>query len=259
MCLIVFAYKFHTKYKLVFAANRDEFFNRPSEQADFWKEHPDLLAGKDLQAGGTWMGITKQGRFAAVTNFRDLKNIKENAPSRGMLTLDFLIDNISAKKYYDKIKPALQDYNGFNLILGSVDDLFYFSTHTEGLKKLKPGIYGLSNSVLDTPWRKVVQSKEGLSQLIKQDKIHPWELISLLSNTRLAKDNELPNTGVGLEWERVLSAVFIQSPDYGTRASTAVLVDNDNNVRFAEKTFYGSQGVFSNKDYIFKLKLKKES
>ncbi|GBD87754.1 hypothetical protein BMS3Abin03_01688 [bacterium BMS3Abin03] len=257
MCLIVFAYKSHPKYKFIFAANRDEFYDRPTEQADYWKDHPELLAGKDLQAGGTWMGITRQGRFAAVTNFRDLKNIKENAPSRGKLTLNFLIDNISAEKYYEKIKPTLQDFNGFNLILGSVDDLYYFSTHTEGLKKLEPGIYGLSNAVLNTPWRKVVQSKEKLSMLLKQDEIHPEELLDMLSNTRLAKDDELPDTGIGLDRERVLSAVFIQSPDYGTRASTAVLVDNDNNVRFAEKTFFDCREVFSNKNYIFKLETEK--
>nr|MCU0405604.1 NRDE family protein [Ignavibacteriaceae bacterium] len=107
MCLIVFANNAHPKYKLVFAANRDEFYNRPSEQADYWTEHPDLLAGKDLQAYGTWMGITRQGRFAAITNFRDLKNHRSDAPSRGNLPLDFLIDDISPEEYYNKLKPTL--------------------------------------------------------------------------------------------------------------------------------------------------------
>ena len=151
MCLIVFANKVHPKYKFIFAANRDEFYDRPTEQADFWKDHSELLAGKDLQAGGTWMGITKGGRFAAVTNYRDLINIKEDAPSRGMLTLDFLNSDIHAEKYYEKLKPSLQDYNGFNLILGSINELFYFSTHTNELEKLEPGIYGLSNATINTP------------------------------------------------------------------------------------------------------------
>ena len=253
MCLTVFAYKFHPEYKFIFAANRDEFYDRPTEQANYWKDHPELLAGKDLQAGGTWMGITKKGRFAAITNYRDLKNIKEDAPSRGMLTLDFLINNISAEKYYEKIKPALQDYNGFNLILGNVDELFYFSTHTNGFEKLKPGIYGLSNATLNTEWYKVKKSKGVLAGLLKQDKVHPWELLNLLNDTQKAKDEELPDTGVGKEWEKVLSSIFIQSPKYGTRSSTAVVVDNENNVRFAEKTFYGNQGAFSNKDYKFKI------
>ena len=126
MCLIVFANNAHPKYKLIFAANRDEFYNRSSEQADYWTEHPDLLAGKDLQAGGTWMGITKQGRFAAITNFRDLKNHKDDAPSRGNLTLDFLTSDISPEEYYNKLKLSLNSYNGFNLLLGTVDELYYF-------------------------------------------------------------------------------------------------------------------------------------
>ena len=254
MCLIVFAYKSHPKYKFIFAANRDEFYDRPTDQVDFWEEHPELLAGKDLQAGGTWMGITKQGRFAAVTNYRDMKNIKEDAPSRGRLTLDFLINNISAEKYYQKIKPLLNDYNGFNLILGSVDEPFYFSTHTEEIKKLKPGLYGLSNARLDTDWPKVKKSKDVLSILLKNDEIHPWELLSLLNDTRKAKEEDLPDTGVGKEWEKILSSVFIQSPKYGTRSSTALVVDINNNVRLAEKTFFGHQGAFSNKDFNFKIK-----
>jgi uncharacterized protein with NRDE domain len=253
MCLIVFAYKSHPKYKFIFAANRDEFYNRPSEQADYWKDNSELLAGKDLQAGGTWMGITKQGRFAAVTNYRDLKNIKENAPSRGMLTLDFLNDNISAEKYYKNIKPSLQDYNGFNLILGSVDELFYFSTKTHGIKKLDPGIYGLSNATLNTDWPKVKKSRDVLSVLLKNDEIHPWELLSILNDTRKAKEEDLPDTGIGMEWEKILSSIFIQSPKYGTRCSTAVVVDIDNNFRLAEKTFFGNQGAFSNKDFSFTI------
>jgi uncharacterized protein with NRDE domain len=254
MCLIVFAYKSHPKYKFIFAANRDEFYDRPTKQADYWKDHPELLAGKDLQAGGTWMGITKQGRFAAVTNYRDLKNIKKDAPSRGMLTLDFLNNDISAEQYYENIKPSLQDYNGFNLILGSIDELFYFSTHTNGVKKLEPGIYGLSNAVLNTDWPKVQKSKAGLSILLKHDEVHPWELLSILNDTLIAKEEDLPDTGVGMEWEKVLSSIFIQSPKYGTRCSTAVIVDKENNLRFAEKTFFGNQGSFSNKDFSFKIK-----
>jgi len=254
MCLIVFAYKSHPKYKFIFAANRDEFYDRPTEQADYWKDNPELLAGKDLQAGGTWMGITKKGRFAAVTNYRDLKNIKEDAPSRGMLTLDFVNDNISAEKYYENIKPSLQDYNGFNLILGSVDELFYFSTHINGIKKLEPGIYGLSNATLNTDWPKVKKSKDVLSVLLKNDEIHPWELLSILNDTRQAKEENLPDTGVGMEWEKILSSIFIQSPKYGTRCSTALVVDIDNNFRLAEKTFFGSQGAFSNKDFNFTIK-----
>ena len=251
MCLIVFANNNSDDYKLIFAANRDEFYDRPTEQADFWDDHPDLLAGKDLQAGGTWLGITKQGRFAAITNFRDLKSIKNDAPSRGHLTLDFLLSEISPKEYYDKLKPTLTNYNGFNLLFGFMDDIFYFSNKTEGLIKLESGIHGISNEILNTPWPKVEKSKRQLENLIEQKNIHPWEILNLLDDTTTAKDDELPDTGVGLEMERMLSPIFIKSEKYGTRSSTIITVDMQNNVRFVEKTYFGNSGRFSNNDFNF--------
>ncbi|MBE0572629.1 MAG: NRDE family protein [Ignavibacteriaceae bacterium] len=251
MCLIVFANNVLEDYKLIFAANRDEFYNRPSEQAEFWKEHPDLLAGKDLQAGGTWMGITKQGKFAAITNFRDLKNHRNDAPSRGNLTLDFLVSDVTPEEYYNKLKSTLADYNGFNLILGDVDELFYFSNKTQVLQKLEPGIHGISNAILDTPWPKVEKSKRQLKNLIEQHNIHPWEVLNLLDDTSPAKDEELPDTGVGMELERRLSSIFIKSEKYGTRSSTIVTVDIDNKVRFVEKTYFANTGRFSNRDFSF--------
>ena len=253
MCLIVFTNNVLNDYKLVFAANRDEFYNRPSEQADFWPEYPGLLAGKDLQAGGTWLGITKEGRFAAITNFRDLKNQKDEAPSRGKLTLDFLINDISPQKYYDKLKPSLNDFNGFNLLFGYVDELYYFSNKTEGLQKIEPGIHGISNALLDTPWPKVEKSKRQLKQLIEHQNIHPWEVLNILDDTSTARDEELPDTGVGLDLERMLSSIFIKSEKYGTRSSTVVTVDKQNNVRFVEKTYFGNTGRFSNNDFNFTI------
>lgn len=253
MCLIVFANNLHPKFKLIFAANRDEFYNRPSEQADYWTEHPDLLAGKDLQAGGTWMGITKQGRFAAITNFRDLKNLKPDAPSRGYLTLDFLLSDISPEKYYMKLKPSLNEYNGFNLLVGTIDELFYFSNMSDGLKKIEAGIHGISNAVLDTPWPKVEKSKRHLQSLIQQENINAWEVIAILKDTSIAKDEDLPDTGVGLGLERMLSPVFIKSENYGTRCSSVVMVDSDNNVKFVEKFFFDGIGNFSNKEYKFTI------
>jgi uncharacterized protein with NRDE domain len=253
MCLIVFANNAHPKYKLIFAANRDEFYNRPSEQADYWTEHPNLLAGKDLQAGGTWMGITKQGRFAAITNFRDLKNHRTDAPSRGNLTLDFLTSDVSPDEYFNKLKPTLNNFNGFNLLLGSVDKLFYFSNKTEGLRKLDVGIHGISNALLDTPWPKVERSKRHLQSLIQQEDINAWEVIAILKDTLVAKDEELPDTGVDLDLERMLSPVFIKSENYGTRCSSVVMVDSDNNVKFVEKFFFDGIGNFSNKEYKFTI------
>jgi len=253
MCLVVFAINVHKDYKFIFAANRDEFYNRPTEQADFWKEYPDLLAGKDLQAGGTWMGITNQGRLAAITNFRDLRNYKEDAPSRGKLTLDFLVNNINPEEYYKSIKSNLYTYNGFNLLIGSVNELFYFSNKTAGLQKLEPGIYGLSNALLNTPWPKVEKSKQYLKKITGQGEIHPWELLNILSDTITAKDDELPDTGVGIELERLLSPVFTNTKKYGTRCSTVVMVDKNNNVKFVEKTFFANAGNFSTKEFNFTI------
>ncbi len=253
MCLIVFANNVHKHYKLIFAANRDEFYNRPSEQAEFWNDFPDLLAGKDLQAGGTWMGITRQGKFAAITNFRDLKNHKNDAPSRGNLTLDFLANDIHPEDYYNSLKPQLKNFNGFNLILGTVDALYYFSNKTEYLKKLEPAIHGISNALLDTSWPKVEKSKNHLQRLVQRDEIHPWEVLDILKDSTLAKDKELPDTGVGLELERVLSPVFIKSEKYGTRCSSVVMVDKDNNVKFLEKFYFNNSGHFSNREFKFTI------
>lgn len=251
MCLIVFANNLLKDYKLIFAANRDEFYNRPSEQADFWNDHPDLLAGKDLQAGGTWMGITRKGKFAAITNFRDLKNNRNDAPSRGYLTLDFLVNDVTPEEYYNGLKSDLKDYNGFNLILGDTNQLYYFSNKTTGLQKLEPGIHGISNALLDTPWPKVEKSKMQLKRLIEYQTIHPWEVLNILDDTSPAKDEELPDTGVGVELERILSSIFIKSEKYGTRSSTIVTVDKHNKVKFVEKTYYANTGRFSNKEFNF--------
>jgi uncharacterized protein with NRDE domain len=253
MCLIVFAKNVHPKYKLIFAANRDEFYNRPSEQVEFWAKYPDLLAGKDLQAGGTWLEITKQGRFAAITNFRDLKNLKPDAPSRGNLTLDFLTSNISPEEYYAELLTKIIDYNGFNLLLGTVDELFYFSNMTEGIKIIESGIHGISNAILDTPWPKVEKGKQQLQNLIQHEEIHAFEVIDILKNSTQAKDEDLPDTGVGIDLERMLSPIFIKSEKYGTRCSTVVMIDNDDNVKFVEKFFFDGIGHFSNREFKFKI------
>lgn len=253
MCLIVFANNFHPNYKLIFAANRDEFYDRPTSQAEFWKDHPELLAGKDLQAGGTWMGITKHGRFAAITNFRDLKNHNPEAPSRGKITLNFLVNHIQPEEYYNSLKPELNGFNGFNLIFGNIDELFYFSNKSGGLQKIERGVHGISNALLDTSWPKVEKGKRQLEALLKQNEIHPWEVLNILYDISKAKDESLPDTGVGIELERMLSPIFISSEKYGTRCSTVVITDKDNNVQFVEKTYHSGIGAFSTEEFKFKL------
>jgi len=237
MCLILFAYQVHPGYKLIFAANRDEFYRRPTATAHWWQEHEHVLGGKDMKAGGSWLGISKTGKIAALTNFREPDNIKQGAPSRGDIIRDFLTEEWSTSNYTQRLEEKGKTYNGFNLIYGHIDQLHYFSNRTSGSQKITPGIYGLSNHLLDTPWPKVVKGKEKLSEYIRSANPSTEEAINWLYDTALAPDVELPATGVPREWERILSAMFILSPKYGTRSSTAILVDLNDRVTFHERSY----------------------
>lgn len=225
MCLIVFAWQVIPGIPLVAAGNRDEFYDRPAAPAEWWDDHPQVYAGRDLSAGGTWMGITREGRFAAITNVRAPTEKRDGAPSRGALVADFLTGQASPQEYIDQIAPRAQQYNGFNLLLGNRDTLVWYSNRSEddarNGKPLAPGIYGLSNGALDTPWPKVVRTKAQFASLLCQ--CAPEDAyFEMLTDTTRASDCRLPRTGVPIEWERLLSAVCIESTDYGTRASTVV-------------------------------------
>lgn len=254
MCLILFAYKSHPKYKLVLAANRDEFYARPTEPAAYWLEHPDLLAGKDLEAGGTWMGMHKAaGKLCLLTNYRDPANLKTDAPSRGGLVTGYLSGDVTTQQYLATIAPNAHRYNGFNIILGSLDELWYFSNQFKGGKKIPIGIYGLSNHLLNTQWPKTAKGKLKLKAILEETEIQPEFLFSALYDDQIAPDDQLPNTGIGLEKERMLSPMFIKSPVYGTRCSTVVLVDQKNKVLFAERTYNTETFDFQDKVYTFKV------
>ncbi|NBW37423.1 MAG: NRDE family protein [Cytophagia bacterium] len=237
MCLIFLSLNNHPKYKLIVAANRDEFYQRKTAAAEFWSDHPEILGGRDLEASGTWMAMHKNGRIAMVTNYRDLKNLKQTAPSRGALVSDFLLTDITAEAYLRTIEPKADAYNGFNLLVGNVDALYYLSNYKQGIEKLNAGIHGLSNALLNTPWPKVEKGKEYFASLIKNEDIDPEVLFKMLYNEERASDNLLPDTGVGLERERMLSSMFIKSPNYGTRCSTVVLVDHHNHVQYHERVY----------------------
>jgi uncharacterized protein with NRDE domain len=240
MCLIVFAYNVHPSYRLILAANRDEFYERPSAPADFWEDQPQVLAGRDLKEGGTWLGVTKKGKFAAITNYRDPASWKNDAPSRGKLISSYISGKQNADNYLKKISSQVDKYNGFNLLLGNDNDLFVFSNRGEK-QKLKPGIYGLSNHLLNTSWPKVSRSKRFLkAALDKKGNELEETLFDLLADRHIPPDKKLPATGVGLEWERVLSSIFITSPVYGTRSSTILLIGKNNRVKFVEKVFDGN-------------------
>lgn len=237
MCLILISYRSHQYYPLLVAANRDEFFGRPTAPLAFWDDAPQVLAGRDLQQGGTWMGVTQTGRFAAITNYRDSARAPLGAPSRGWLVSNFLRGNESAHTYLDQLISNASCYNGFNLVLGDTDGLFYYSNRADKLRTLTPGVYGLSNHLLDTPWPKLERSRHMLLRLLdRQREIDSRELLALLMDRTCSPDSELPHTGVPLEWERWLSAIFVDAPDYGTRSSTTLMV-NKNQAHMLEITW----------------------
>lgn len=241
MCLILFAYKAHPKYKLIVAANRDEFYERPTAPAHFWEDHPHILAGRDLRKMGTWMGVTKNGRFAALTNYRNPNEVTEGKRSRGDLVGDFLIGSASPADFMNRASEHRSSYPGYNLLTGNLEELFYYSNVEDRVELLQPGIYGVSNHVLDTEWPKVKKGKEGLSALLDNaEGSLTEELFTLLRNADPAPDELLPKTGVSLEWERMLSPLFIKSDGYGTRSSTVLLMSKDE-IFYKERIHIGDE------------------
>jgi uncharacterized protein with NRDE domain len=237
MCLILFSYNTHPDYTLVFAANRDEFYDRPSQPLAFWEDSPDILAGRDLEGGGTWLGLTVSGRIAAITNFRDTSSIIENAPSRGLLVSRFLSGSQSARHYLENIKTSKMPYNGFNLLVGDSSGLFYYSNRGGTIQKISPGIYGLSNDLLNTPWPKVQKGKAMLEELlVTENHLDGFKILDILKDTTVPPDKMLPDTGVGLERERMLSPLFIESDVYGTMSSSVILVKQTGEALFLEQT-----------------------
>ncbi len=229
-------------YRLIIAANRDEFYDRPTAPAAFWEDAPDLMAGRDLRSGGTWLGVTGTGRIAAITNYRDPRREKRDAPSRGHLVSGFLTGFMSIEEYQQFLQREGSTYNGFSLIFGDPGSLRFFSNRNGEPRALVSGIHGLSNHLLDTPWPKVARGKEELARVVaKGETVRAEELFAILSDRTVAADELLPDTGVGIELERLLSPLFTIAPAYGTRSSTVILIDRENRVFFSERTFNGRQ------------------
>jgi uncharacterized protein with NRDE domain len=242
MCLIAIAYKSHADYPLLVAANRDEYYQRPTAAAEFWEEAPTLLAGRDLQGGGTWMGVTHGGRFAAITNHRNPPTTPAKPRSRGLLTLDFLLGDMSPAQYMEELAENAAAYAGFNLLVGSVESLYYYSNIERQVRSLEPGIYSLSNALLDTPWPKQEMARSRMQSVVEQDVDHP-QLQAVVADRQVAADEQLPNTGVGRELERLLSAQFIVSEAYGTRATTSLWLDASGGFSWQESN-YRQGGIF---------------
>lgn len=267
MCLIAFAWRAHPDFPLIVAANRDEWRERPAAPAHWWPDNPDMLAGKDLKADGTWLGVTRAGRFAALTNFRDPSDRKSGAPTRGKLVSDFLQGTSGPAEYLESLRARAATFEGFNLLAGDANSLFCFSSRNGAIESVMPGVHALSNHTLDEPWPKVQKAKSALEAILQAkmageahpDSIcadlsvasastgragHPSHdvatlklaLLALLSSRTVAHDEELPRTGVGLDWERLLSPILIAGENYGTRCSTALVLDAGGQAFFSEWT-----------------------
>lgn len=237
MCLLVLAWKHHPRYRLILAGNRDEFHDRPAAPLNWWPDDPRILGGRDLKAQGTWLGVARSGRFGVVTNYRDLQAPVESAPSRGQLVPRFLTGATSPKEFLDDLRGAAPRYSGFNLLVGGTRALYYFSNRGPAPTALAPGVYGLSNHLLDTPWPKLARTRERFNALLAQPEIAPEDLFTMLGDREQAGGTDLPSTGLPEDWERVVSAPFIVNERYGTRCSSVLLVERTGRTILQERRF----------------------
>jgi uncharacterized protein with NRDE domain len=233
MCLVLVAWRMHPEFACLVAANRDELYARPTARAAWWSDHPTILAGRDLEAGGTWLGLTRTGRFAALTNYRDREQRRVDGPSRGTLVTSVLESGASVAEGLAFLRRVGPDYNAFNLIFSDGERLGIYESERGSGRELGPGLYGLSNHLLDTPWPKVQNAKGRLkAALLGSSAAAP--LLAMLRDEQPAPDAELPKTGVSLEWERLLSSAFVRAPDFGTRCSTIIRVAHQGRAYFDE-------------------------
>jgi len=251
---MLIAYNYHPDYPLILASNRDEFYCRPTEALNVREEQPNMLCGLDLEGGGTWLAANRSGRIAALTNVREPGLVNGNAPSRGLLVSQCVLSAKALPECLNDIMQQAQSYNGFNLIAADNSGLYYFSNRIASVQKLPSGLYGLSNHRLDTAWPKVTTAKALFRDALDAPGELNYEILfTLLHNNESPQDKLLPDTGVGLSWERILAPIFIHSEIYGTRTSSLVLLSRDGHLRFIERTHGspGSSDVPGTKDYVF--------
>ena len=255
MCLIALQLHEHPLYKMILVANRDEAYTRPTAAAGFWKDHPQILAGRDLLQMGTWLGITKEGRFAALTNIYDSTvSLPKKPVSRGQIVRDYLTTSQSAPDFLSHLRDKRLDYAGFNLLLGDFDHLWHFNNHTNQVDVLSSGIHGLSNASLNDPWPKVLKVKSHLQQLhSKSTALDPNDLLKAFMDTSLPSRKDTSLTGTtSLNLEQETPPIFIKTPEYGTVSTTVLLVDYNNNVTFIERS-YSKEGITGEVHYSFKV------
>lgn len=253
MCLIGIAYRTHPRYPLLVAANRDEFHARPADPAGFWLDAPNLIAGRDRLGGGTWLGLSLAGRFAAVTNFREPATATTGERSRGELVTRFLAGDEPASGFARSVTETGAQYGGFSLLVMDRDSLWFASNRAESPLPVPPGVHALSNQTLDSPWPKVQRMREQLASEASNTRPGIEPLLGSLRDTAHAPDRELPDTGVGLERERLLSPPFIVDKEYGTRCSTLVRVDADDRVLFREDSYGPAGAMLYSRRFFFRL------
>lgn len=238
MCLILFASGTHARFPLIVAANRDEAYARPSAPAHFWNDTPVVYAGRDLEQGGTWLGFTRSGRFAAITNYRQAEPRTVGTRSRGELTRDFLTGSDHPERYLERVSKRADHYNGFSLIVGMPGELHFYSNRGSEPARIAPGVHGLSNHLLDEPWPKVLRGIDALEAVMDTDEAHiAGALTAALADRQPAPDDFLREAGSSSERDRLRSAAFIPDDAYGTRASTILLVGENGSVLFRESRF----------------------
>jgi uncharacterized protein with NRDE domain len=252
MCILFVAVNQHKDYPLIIAANRDEFFNRGTSESHIWHSDNGIIAGKDLQAGGTWMGVNKQGYIASLTNIRDPQKISADAITRGELVSHYLQQPIS--DYHKTLSAHKDSYNGYNLLFGKWDNLAVYNNHVDQLQQLTDGYYGLSNASLNSPWPKINKGVAKLQEYCQDDHdIDPNILFKLLLDKSLAADEDLPQTGIPIDWERRLSSIFILGDEYGTRSSTVLKVDKQQHVQWYERTYNNQAKCLSTQSFNFSI------
>ncbi|MCP1728258.1 uncharacterized protein with NRDE domain [Natronospira proteinivora] len=237
MCLLAIAWKQHPRLRLMAAGNRDEFHARPTEAAAFWPDRPDLLAGRDRTAGGTWLGLSRQGRFAAVTNVREA-DAAPGERSRGELTADFLDGGSNLSSYLEQVAVKGDQYAGFNLLLSDGERLGYVSNRDPaGPRILEAGIYAVSNHLLDSPWPKLLRLRHRFERQLNAGRVGAESLYRLLDDREPARPQDLPDTGLPPELERRLSAPFVLGTEYGTRCASLAWLWEDGIAHFRERRF----------------------
>lgn len=254
MCLIIFAYKVDPQHDLLLMANRDEYCDRNFLTAHKWADNQEIVSGIDLTANGSWTGITQTGRVAAITNYRSGFAFDPKLKSRGELVKKFLNSDIPPQQFLTIIRESKKEFNGYNFLFGDLDNLYWYSNQTDEFQLLAPGIYGICNHLLDTPWPKLMDAKLQLKQMLDRGNVTPCDLLPIMLNKKRYTQEQLPDTGIEIEIEQGLSSIFVDLEKYGT-VLTSFIYMNNKSVRFYEHKHLDHNGLikqcFSSKAFVF--------